>query len=132
MTPKMLILIMVTLQEGRRISVEIVPSELIWSLKVEGRCYLGVCIVMHALLCVVEQAQIGGVKRCITRIKVRIWRVYICSCSFWEKGILFLFLLQGPVLEIWHFISDIFAKLNVMNNTNRSTANLIGILNCKF
>jgi len=44
----------VTLQGDIRILAEIVSSEVMWPQKTEGNCYLGICMLIHAHLCIVE------------------------------------------------------------------------------
>lgn len=53
----MIISIRVTLQEDKRIGAETVSSEVMWPQKAEGSCYLGICMVIHAHLCIVELGQ---------------------------------------------------------------------------
>lgn len=53
----MIISIRVTIQEDNRIWAEILSSEVMWQQKAEGSCYLGICLLIHAHLCIVEHGQ---------------------------------------------------------------------------
>lgn len=53
---------MITLQEDERIWAEVVSREAMWPQKAEASCYLGICMLIHVYLCIVEHRQNNKVK----------------------------------------------------------------------